>query len=266
MQGDLHFSLFGVPVRVNPMFWVVSVLLGFRLGDPTLVIMWMLCVFVSILVHEFGHVLAFGLFGHPARIVLYAMGGLAIPDAGHGGWQASSFRRGARQLDGWPHVIVSLAGPAAGFVLAGVVVASLYVGGVSISCPFFFDLELGHGDPIQNRNLANIVLFLLFSNVLWGLANVLPLYPLDGGQVARELFLMFDAGQGIRRSLVLSIVTGTAVAVGMLAWQGRDGAFTAIMCGILAYDSYVALAAYTGRGGGFGGGYRDGGAGGGRDW
>ncbi len=58
-QFDLKFRLLGVPVRVHPFFWVVSAVMGWRTNNLPAVLLWVGCVFVSILVHEFGHALTF---------------------------------------------------------------------------------------------------------------------------------------------------------------------------------------------------------------
>ena len=54
-QFDLNFRLLGIPVRINPFFWVLAALLGWESHDRFGVLVWIACVFVSILVHEFGH-------------------------------------------------------------------------------------------------------------------------------------------------------------------------------------------------------------------
>ena len=57
--GDVHFRLFGVPVRVHPFFWLTTVLMGLNPKGgtpPAELLIWVAVVFVSILVHEFGHV------------------------------------------------------------------------------------------------------------------------------------------------------------------------------------------------------------------
>src|SRR5438046_438875 len=106
--GDWNFRLFGIPVRVTFWFWLVSVVM-FHDPRPKTIVMWVAVCFVSILVHEFGHVWAFRRFGVNAEPVLYAWGGLAIPD---------------RDLRGTlPNFVVSLAGPAAGFCLAALTLA-----------------------------------------------------------------------------------------------------------------------------------------------
>jgi stage IV sporulation protein FB len=48
---DLRFSLFGIPVRVHPFFWLVSLVMGWSPHAPQLMVVWVACVFVSILVH-----------------------------------------------------------------------------------------------------------------------------------------------------------------------------------------------------------------------
>ena len=53
---DLRFSIAGIPVSVHPVFWLIALLFGSS-GDPLLIPIWILVVFVSILVHELGHAL-----------------------------------------------------------------------------------------------------------------------------------------------------------------------------------------------------------------
>ena len=76
-QYDLHFSLLGIPVRVHPYFWLVSVLMGWNQGDAKLALLWVAAVFVSILVHEMGHALVIRYYGWSPRVTLYSFGGLA---------------------------------------------------------------------------------------------------------------------------------------------------------------------------------------------
>ena len=51
----------------------------------------------------------------------------------------------------------------------------------------------GASFPGVLRASTIIILFvlvwdLLFVNIFWGLVNLLPVFPLDGGQISRELF------------------------------------------------------------------------------
>src|SRR3954447_11140833 len=77
---DLRFRFLGIPVRVHPLFWLFS---AFLAGNEELmpVAIWIGCVFISILVHEFGHGLMGRAFGYSPSIVLYSMGGLCYSEA-----------------------------------------------------------------------------------------------------------------------------------------------------------------------------------------
>src|SRR5436305_15155392 len=102
---DLKFRIAGVPVRVHPMFWLVTAIMGFSaLHEPTygfaLFGIWVGCVFFSILIHELGHVFMFQLCGTTAHAVLYAFGGLAVP-------HRPLYNR-------WQRIAVAFAGPLAG--------------------------------------------------------------------------------------------------------------------------------------------------------
>src|SRR5437899_154170 len=47
---DLRFRLLGIPVRVHPLFWLVTAIMGYDQHHPRLTLIWIVCVFVSILV------------------------------------------------------------------------------------------------------------------------------------------------------------------------------------------------------------------------
>src|ERR1700682_5371657 len=109
---ELNFRLFGVHVRVHPMHWVFSAILGYGacrgMGE---LLIWVICVFLSILLHEMGHLMAMRLFGSDGHIVLYSVGGLAVP------YHHLSSR--------WQRIAVSFAGPLAQLILYGAIKAFL---------------------------------------------------------------------------------------------------------------------------------------------
>ena len=76
------------------------------------------------------------------------------------------------------------------------------------------------------------------------LLNLLPIYPLDGGQIARSAFEMFDKWDGVRKSLMLSIAT--AIVCGVFALQHQD-TFAMLFCFYLAYQNYQQLNPGVGR-------------------
>lgn len=265
-QYDLNFQIFGFPVRVHPFFWLAGILLGANAGGlqsregMALLLIWVAVLFVSILVHELGHAFAFRYFGSDARVVLYMMGGLAIPETSPYG---NSYTTRARNP--WQQIIIAFAGPAAGFLFAGVVVAAVYAGRASIDVNWLWHvIPFFHASGISNPFLAGLVDSLLYVNIFWGLVNLLPIFPLDGGQISRELFTMNDSWNGTIRSLWLSVVVGAVVAV--VGGYALRSFFMAVMFGSLAFMNWQLIQQLSGRGGG--GGYGGGGygGGGGKPW
>jgi Zn-dependent protease len=240
-QGDLHFRLFGVPVRISPLFWLTAVIMGLgREGTPPAeMLIWVAVVFVSVLAHEMGHAFTQRRFGGQPWIVLHGIGGLALCD---------DCDRSPRS-----QILISLAGPAAGFALAAVILALVRLSGHAVGWTIAQNTVAGmmpftllgvklYWEPFESL-IANVLLYhILFVNIVWGLVNLLPVYPLDGGRIAREVLTLRHPRRGIVLSLQVSIVVAGAMAVvGLLAWQSI---FTALLFGYLAFTNYQALQAY----------------------
>ena len=227
-SADIHFRCWGVPVRIHPLFWVVALLLYVGGGpvNPKLALLWVVAVFVSIVIHEMGHALAFRHYGASPRITLYGLGGLA---------SANYFDAGPRAS-----ILIALAGPAAGFLLAFALAVLMVATGHDVG--FWLFVPHVFPDDFRSPEFFVVTQYLLWINVLWGVLNLLPVYPLDGGQVAREALTLRDASTGIARSLKLSLAAAALVA--LLAVLGNR-LFLAIMFGYLAYSSYQTLQAYS---------------------
>ncbi|MGA7498165.1 MAG: Zn-dependent protease, partial [Isosphaeraceae bacterium] len=73
---DLRFRFLDIPVRIHPLFWLMAAVLGFQENNIPAVLIWIGCVLVSILVHEYGHGLMAKHFHGSPSIVLYGLGGL----------------------------------------------------------------------------------------------------------------------------------------------------------------------------------------------
>ena len=230
---DLNFSIAGIPVRVHPLFWLIAILFGFS-RDLLQLLCWVLVVFVSILIHELGHAFAMRYYGQSARIVLHYMGGLAIPDSVAWGSRWASVALGPNQ-----QLIIALAGPVAGFLLAALVILIVSISGGSVGTSWLFGfipLPLTALIPFGGRIVSVLVTLLLWVNIFWGLINLLPVFPLDGGNVARNILIQYDPRDGVRKSLWLSVITGGLVAVVGLIFL--NSVYMAILFGILAYQSY----------------------------
>lgn len=160
MSAHAHFKIAGIPVRVEPIFFIIAVLFGLRYDSIKLIGIWVACTFISILVHELGHAFALKAFGTPSAIVLHGFGGVTISRP-----QKRSRARG---------VIVSLAGSFTALALLWLPTRTLWGNEAWI--------------VRQDETVIAFVYFLSFQNLWWSVANLLPIRPLDGGHVATELF------------------------------------------------------------------------------
>ena len=240
---DLHFNLAGIPVRVHPLFWLIALLLGSSSGGILRLLIWVLVVFVSILIHELGHALAMRRYGQSSQVILHMTGGLTVPEqvSWGGGWASVV-------LTPSQEIFISLAGPGAGFLFAGLVIAGVMASGGSIIMTAllgFIPLPAAVVLPIDSSILNTLVLTLLWVNIFWGLINLMPVHPLDGGNVTRYLLLKADPRDGIRKSLWVSVITGILVALMGLFLLGSM--YMAILFGFLAFQSYQSLQGWTGR-------------------
>lgn len=262
-QFDLRFTMAGIAIRVTPLFWIVALVLGYYGSAPPIwYVLWIAGVFVSILIHEMGHSFAFRRFGIDSHIVLYHFGGVAVPSSSYSSFSSYSEAPSAGSLSPKQHIFVSAAGPGVQLVLAAMIYAAVRLSSYSLFSGLpFVPREFLWGDlpfvPDNNLRMALDVLFQI--NIYWALLNLLPVYPLDGGQIARELFSMHSPQAGIKNSLILSIATCVIIAVYAIS---QEQTYLAIMFGMLGFGSFQALQAYTGGGGGFGG-WRGGRGGGG---
>jgi len=185
--GGLRFVLFGFPVRVQVSFFVIVVLLGLFPGATlATVLIWTGVAAVSILWHELGHAFAARRLGSKPTIDLYSFGGLTH-------WQPRA------DASRWHIISVALAGPVAGLILGGIVAAVAGLSG-------------GFGTD----NLRFFVIVVLWINVGWGLVNLLPVLPLDGGHVMAEL-LPGTREQRWRRAAIVSVGTGVIAAIVLVA-------------------------------------------------
>jgi Zn-dependent protease len=229
--GEWCFRLFGVEVRVK--FWFATLLFcGGR--DTRSALVWVAVCFVSILLHEFGHVVAFRLFGTDAYAVLYGFGGLAVAD---------------HRIEGTlAQFVVAIAGPVAGFCLALAVAGVAHAVGVAVHVGWHMflpaisawpDITPSNVARFQSNYLWYVLLNdLLFVNFYWGLVNLLPLYPLDGSHAACAVLERRDPYNGRRTSLLVSAIVGALLALfGVL----ERNLYLILLFGILAASSAQQL-------------------------
>lgn len=178
---------------------------------------WVAAIIISLLVHEFGHVIAARVFGLRSDVVLWAFGGLTMA----GG-----------SLSGWRSIVLSLAGPAAGFLFW----APLWFGMMPefpASLGWRSDLtQIWFPHQFRPDNGWQILWQdLCFLNLFWGCVNLLPIHPLDGGQAFFELLrFRLRMLQATRISGWIGVVVAAAAA-----WTFMDQVFIVVMFLIMAW-------------------------------
>jgi|GEM_PF-1302827 len=202
MTGTRHFTISGFGVHVHPIAMVAAAAAVLFLREVGLVIVG--TFFVSILVHELGHSFAFRRYGTESHIVIHLFGGYSSPDMAH-------------KLDHSEWVRTSLAGPAAAFFLLGLPAWLLKE---------FEVLQYGYPELIAR--------FLVYFCVYWGAANLLPIWPLDGGKV------MYHASEGnwqLTRIFTLIMSVPAAILAINLGFR-----FAAIFIGFNAFRVWTGKA------------------------
>lgn len=179
--------VFGIDVHVHwAWLLVAAVMIEARSGTYS-GILWnateYLALFGIVLLHEFGHALACkSVGGRAEHILLWPLGGVA--------YVRPPQRPG-------PTLWVSAAGPLVNVVLLPITLtASFLAQGI-----------------VPDTDLANFALAIAVINGIVLVFNLLPVFPLDGGQILRSLAWFF---MGPHRSLTLAAVVGLIGAGGLL--------------------------------------------------
>lgn len=200
----LKFPLLGIPVRVHVTFLFVA-LLGATAYSGIDIAIWTAAAFVSILLHEMGHALTARRFGAQGiAVTLYGLGGL------------TSYSRNSTLSHG-RSFLISAAGSATGIVAGG---AMLLLGrsgaftGVSHEAAVFLDA-------------------FIFTALVWGVLNWVPIVPLDGGHMVQHLASMVNEEKAPLISQVITWMT-VAVVVPVAVLNGFD--FAAIIVVIFAFS------------------------------
>ncbi|MDF2376249.1 MAG: site-2 protease family protein [Verrucomicrobiales bacterium] len=205
----LSFRLFGFPVRVQWIFWVLCLILGMNYlqsGGPDGVIKALIVaaiVFGSILWHELGHAWARKKSGAPySEIMLHGFGGVC---SGPG-----SFTRGQS-------IFIAAAGPASSLALGFITFLAVIAAGDAAPWMQFF------------------AGWMLWVNIGWAILNLLPIFPLDGGQI----FAGIAGPRNLKLVLWVGLILSATLAVAGLLVTKQF--FMAILFGMLAFGNWQRL-------------------------
>lgn len=203
----IRFSLFGIPVEIQPFFWLTLIILGGATGADSSeavfeILLFVIAGFISILTHEFGHALTARSFGADSRIVLQAFGGYAA---------FSGVRLNRKQS-----FLVTAAGPAIQILLGLLVLGIMKIA------------------PSVNQDGRYFLIILIYISFFWALLNLLPVLPLDGGQMLHALLgperikitLWITILVAVTSAVTIFMLTGSfifPIFLGMFAWQAFQG-------------------------------------------
>jgi Zn-dependent protease len=196
-QGSIHLGrVAGIDLYLHWSWFVIAVFeIGSREGRYSS-LAWSaleyLALFAIVLLHEFGHALACRQVGGTVdRIMLWPLGGVAFVNPPQ--------RPGATlwSLAAGPLVNVAL------FPILGAAFLAAGVLGWAASFPDAYSL----------------IRWILWIDIILFVFNILPIYPLDGGQILRSLLWFF---MGRARSLYVATIlgfVGAAGLVGLASWM-----------------------------------------------
>lgn len=207
-------KIFGIPIHVEPSFLFVGAFLASsRISQPIFLIEWLIVLFISVLFHELGHATAIRFLGLQPEIFLHSMGGL------------TRWRDDEKQISPFQNILISLSGPAAGFAFGGAVFL------VKTLSPDSF------GSEFANQTYED----LLWVNLGWGALNLLPILPLDGGNVVASLeTLVTKKRHGI---IARGVSLVFALTLGLLALS-YSWFWAAFLMALFAWSNGTALHQY----------------------
>jgi Zn-dependent protease len=220
------FRAFGIDVRVHWSFVLILVYGAFIFGGGTsnpitgalYGVLVTILLFVCVTLHEFGHALVAQYFQvKVSNITLLPIGGVAnlerMPD------------KPMQEL------LITLAGPLVNFALAVVLLPITLL--LMAASPAGVPASPGELlRAIQQPGAVGLVGYLLFTNILLGLFNLLPAFPMDGGRILRALLAMTLP---YVRATQLAVLVGRVIAVLMAFWGLASGNIWLLLIAFFVY-------------------------------
>ncbi len=178
-----------IPVRIFPAFWIFALVIAFLLSQGNIIqmLVWVGVILISVLFHEYGHALTALFFGRHPRIELVAMGGLTYHDG--------------EKLPFWKQFLITLNGPLFGFMI---VVIAYFLRGIP-------GLAKGYPGVVMTQ--------IYYVNIIWTVVNLLPILPLDGGQLLRLGMEKIFHFKGLRYTLLMSAILSVLFSLGLFMTQ-----------------------------------------------
>ncbi len=236
------FRAFGIDVRVHWSFMLALAYGAFMysgganspLAGALYGVLVILLLFACVTLHEFGHALVAQYYKIKVpSITLLPIGGVATLE-----------RMPDKPLQ---EFMIAIAGPLVNVALAALLLplAVLAVGLAAQDGNVGFSLRAlvgATGEAIgslavlmrrmQTPGVANLLLYLVFTNVTLAIFNLLPAFPMDGGRILRALLAMnFSYVQATR----VAVLVGRVIAIGLALWGVTGGGITLLLVAFFVY-------------------------------
>jgi Zn-dependent protease/predicted transcriptional regulator len=228
MGGSLKIArLWGIEIQVHWSFLLILVYGAFIFGAGPVSplvgaiygIVVILLLFVCVVLHELGHALTAKYFNvNVPYITLLPIGGVA------------QLERMPRKP--WHEFLIAIAGPAVNFVLAILLLPiALLVIGMTMRTGAINTAGDVMG-MMQRPGLGNLLIYLTVVNVLLGVFNLLPAFPMDGGRILRALLAM---NIPYVRATRIAVLVGRGMAVLFALWGIMGGGIFLLLIAFFVY-------------------------------
>ena len=171
-----------IPIVIHPFFWLVAGLIGWINSQTFLgTIIWIAIILISVLIHELGHAIMALIFKKKPVIQLVPMGGV------------TSYQ--GEGLKFYQQFLITLFGPIFGFLL------------------FLSAYLILKAGVFHNPVIISVISVVKWVNLFWTIVNLLPIIPLDGGQLLRIGLEAFFGVKGFRAALLIGIAVSLGIAL-----------------------------------------------------
>lgn len=203
-------EMFGVDVYIDSsMLFLVVIMIMRSGGDPQRMVynvLLLVPIFFIILLHEFGHVLtarAFGVETHD--VILGPLGGVA--------------RLAGSAREHWQNLLISLGGPFVNVWIMVLFFIYYTFAGLTGSEFLMYDVPSYGGGFLYQVQFINLALLIF---------NMIPAFPLDGGQALRSTLAMF---MDYRKATNVAVILGKFFAVLFIAYGIFSNGFILMIIG-----------------------------------
>ncbi len=222
------FKIFGIKVRVHWSFLLIIVYGAFMFrgrGDSLFEgalygILVTLLLFVCVTLHEFGHALAAKYYDIKVpTITLLPIGGVAslerMPDKPY------------------QELVIAVAGPVVNIVIAAFLFPIV---------AFMVGMDMRNGAELQDLlqwfrtmlqpGFVNLLIYLLVTNLLLAIFNLLPAFPMDGGRILRAVLAM---GMPYVNATRIAVFVGRLMAGLFAVWGIMGGGIFLLLIAFFVY-------------------------------